>query len=340
MASRCFRRSSSASLFGSVTPTVEQRGGGECAERAESVGLINDGALAKDGIAVVRVDTAAVEEVRAMYMELVSEEGGGGEGGFRRASPTVAPVSRSSALQNRRWTEEVPVLTEASGFRISDREGFPYDVYTTGWTPTMRWVAAGGAETLSRFEATLGAQVGAALAEALEEDVTLLSACFVVVRGGVFDGEAKLHADWASAGIPRGRVHTALCPLWEFPDSVGGLFWKPSSSPVRREGPFREGSGRSCDARRGDPVEESWVGQAACGEALHRYRLGEAVVFDGKLLHRTQPFADANFTRVLASLSFCATSEAARPHWPDILQVSAAPQPLPKSMTREMRCRA
>ena len=74
----------------------------------------------------------------ALYEALVSPEGGGGAGGFRRSFPTKAPRSRASALQNRVWTEEVPVRTEASGFRIQDRAGLDYDIYTTGWTPTMR----------------------------------------------------------------------------------------------------------------------------------------------------------------------------------------------------------
>ena len=58
-------------------------------------------------------------------------------------------------------------------------------------------------------------------------------------------------------------VFTALTPLWEFPSSVGGLLWRPHSDPKR------EGGGLL-------PLLK------------HKYRLGEAVVFDGKLMHQVR----------------------------------------------------
>ena len=61
-----------------------------------SVRRIEDGALAQEGIAAIRVDPAAVAEAMALYEALVSPEGGGGAGGFRRSSPTKAPRSSIS----------------------------------------------------------------------------------------------------------------------------------------------------------------------------------------------------------------------------------------------------
>ena len=58
-------------------------------------------------------------------------------------------------------------------------------------------------------------------------------------------------------------MFTALTPLWEFPSSVGGLLWRPHSDPKR------EGGGLL-------PLLK------------HKYRLGEAVLFDGKLMHQVR----------------------------------------------------
>lgn len=85
----------------------------------------------------------------------------------------------------------------------------------------------------------------------------------MVVTGSVQPNCAKLHADWATKEIPRDLVFTALTPLWEFPSSVGGLLWRPHSDPKR------EGGGLL-------PLLK------------HKYRLGEAVVFDGKLMHQVR----------------------------------------------------
>ena len=263
-------------------------------------GISAPGALAEDGIVSVPVCTAAVDEMQAVLDRLRQTTGNQ----FRRCAPVRGPVSRAGARDNIMWTEEIPCNVEASNFRLADGAGEVYDVYTTGFAPTMRWVAVGDRATLDIWDSALGRAIQGQLEQALGEPIVLCQACFVVVKGGVRVGDAKLHADWAMEEIPRRDVYTALTPLTDFPDDVGGLFFDVDSMPKNTDG----------DAGRG-----TWTRDTR--EVLHRYRRGEAVLFDGKLMHRTEPFANAEFERVLASFSFCTASSLDRAHLPAIVQV-------------------
>ena len=178
------------------------------------------------------------------------------------------------------------------------------DRYTTGFAPTMRWVAVGDKGTLDRWYNALGRSIQQQLETALGEQLVLCQACFVVVKGGVREGDAKLHADWAMESIPRREVYTALTPLTDLPDDVGGLIVDVNSMP-KRQGHFSGTTTWSREKR----------------EILHRYQRGEAVVFDGKLMHRTQPFDNAAFERVLASFSFCTAASDEGSYLPEVLQV-------------------
>lgn len=256
--------------------------------------------LAEDGIVSVPVSETMVDEMQQIFNQL--RETAGNQ--FRRCAPVRGPVSRAGARDNIRWTEEIPSNVEASGFRLAAQEAEVYDVYTTGFAPTMRWVAVGDKATLDRWYNAIGRTIQQQLEDAVGEPIVLCQACFVVVHGGVSEGDAKLHADWAMEAIPRRQVYTALTPLTEFPDDVGGLFLDVSTMP--KHAPTDQGT-------------TGWSREKQ--EVLHRYRRGEAVLFDGKLMHRTQPFANRDFERVLASFSFCSAATLHSSHLPQVVEV-------------------
>jgi hypothetical protein len=104
--------------------------------------------------------------------------------------------------------------------------------------------------------------------------------------------------------IPRREVYTALTPLTNFPDDVGGLIFDVNSMPKNA----REHTGTT-----------TWSREKH--EVLHRYKVGEAVLFDGKLMHRTEPFGNTDYERVLASFSFCTAASIDSAHLPDLVQV-------------------
>ncbi len=267
-------------------------------------------ALSQDGIVSVPVQAAAIDRMQALLEHLRQTTGNQ----FRRCAPVRAPVSRAGARANIQWTEEIPYFVEASNFRLADGTGEVYDVYTTGFAPTMRWVAVGDRATLDIWDSALGSTIQRQLEQALGEKIVLCQACFVVVQGGLRQGDAKLHADWALEAIPRREVYTALTPLTDFPDDVGGLFFDQRSMPRERESLPIVGMNAAGDA---DKV----AGSRCPREVLHRYRRGEAVLFDGRLMHRSEPFGNAKYERVLASFSFCTASSLHREFLPAIVQV-------------------
>eukprot|EP00290_Baffinella_frigidus_P006213 CAMPEP_0180117748 /NCGR_PEP_ID=MMETSP0986-20121125/1087_1 /TAXON_ID=697907 /ORGANISM="non described non described, Strain CCMP2293" /LENGTH=225 /DNA_ID=CAMNT_0022056649 /DNA_START=113 /DNA_END=788 /DNA_ORIENTATION=- len=158
---------SSATHASSAASPVVEASAGAGAMAGGSVRRIEDGALAEDGIAAIRVDPAAVAEAMALYEALVSPEGGDGGVQEKRShkSAQVAGVSAAEPRVDRGGPGA------DGGVRVPDpgQDGLDYDIYTTGWTPTMRWVAAGGEETLDRMKGNLGGQIQQALEGALGE---------------------------------------------------------------------------------------------------------------------------------------------------------------------------
>jgi len=155
---------------------------------------------------------------------------------------------------------------------------------------TMSWHWAADPQSLELFRPAAH-QVMASLGA----DFELVAASFVIADGGCRSEEAKFHLDFGPPSIPQHVAATALAPLYprEFPKKSGNLEYKP------------------------------WDDKGSV--AVHLYRAGEAAVFDGKLSHRTQPFAKEAFEprsssgetsplgglRVLVSLSFARIPEGA-----------------------------
>ncbi|CAE7204310.1 stt3 [Symbiodinium sp. CCMP2456] len=151
---------------------------------------------------------------------------------------------------------------------------------------TMSWHWAQNDQGLEAFAAA--ARI---VLKQLGDEWGLVAASFVVAEGGCADSATKFHVDFGPPPIPRGAACTALLPVHprQFPEDQGNLEILPwDASP-----------GQSC---------------------VHRYSRGNAIVFDGKLAHRTQPFATDVFAqrdrgqapaaaslrgrRILASMSF------------------------------------
>jgi len=95
----------------------------------------------------------------------------------------------------------------------------------------------------------------------------LVTGAFVMVTGGCKEGETNFHVDMAAQDIPPCASISVLFPIYPsiFPEHEGNLEWIPWNADGR--------------------------------VAVHRYRRGEAAVFDGKLAHRTQPFSSQAFRK-------------------------------------------
>mmetsp|Transcript_2494 Transcript_2494/g.5941 ORF Transcript_2494/g.5941 Transcript_2494/m.5941 type:complete len:304 (+) Transcript_2494:34-945(+) len=146
---------------------------------------------------------------------------------------------------------------------------------------TMSWHWAASADALELFS-------GAAksVLKQLGGDWGLVAASFVVAEGDCVDSAARFHVDFGPPPIPRNAAATALLPLHpaKFPTEEGNLELMP------------------------------W--DAANEPCVYHYAPGQAIVFDGKLAHRTQPFSADAFQReseaaeplrgrrILASMSF------------------------------------
>lgn len=166
----------------------------------------------------------------------------------------------------------------------------PASALNGAFPPSMAWYWASDNDALELF-----LPAAAAIVAQLGRGFELVAASFVVADGGCpFDG-SKFHLDFGPPSIPRGETTTALLPLHPavFPEGEGNLEYR------------------------------AWDAPADAASAIHRYRAGEAAVFDGKLPHRTQPFDSSAFAqggvassaegedglsalRVLVSLSFAA----------------------------------
>ena len=152
-----------------------------------------------------------------------------------------------------------------------------------------RWWYAADARTLALFR-PLAALVRAPL-DALPPrgagrgPPTLTSACFIVVASAVAPAASLWHLDWGACAR-RGAAFTALTPLsgpqmLASPCAAHGLEYEP------------------WDAAPGDLAR------------VYDYARGDAVVFDGRLPHRTAPFtakalARSGGRRLIVSLSFAA----------------------------------
>ena len=136
-----------------------------------------------------------------------------------------------------------------------------------GLHANMTWHYASNPHTLEAFRHCL---TGSQLAESLSivhGSSQLLAACFVVVQG---DTPAMgYHVDYGEREIPAGVTGTMLTPLIAFSESFGHLDC--------REGPE---------------------------EFEYRYRIGDAILFDGKFEHRSQASSsEGAAARILVSWS-------------------------------------
>ena len=137
----------------------------------------------------------------------------------------------------------------------------------TGLHPNMVWYYAANPRTLAVFGDCLEESNLRRSLSIVSGDPGLLAACFIVVEKGL--PAMEFHIDYGEQEIPAGVSSTMLTPLYAFEDHFGNL-------------DYRDGSTK----------------------AEYRYRLGRAILFDGKFSHRTQSYrCDGRSERVLVSWS-------------------------------------
>lgn len=136
-----------------------------------------------------------------------------------------------------------------------------------GLHANMTWHYASSPQALEAFRLCL---TGSDLNESLsivDGNSQLLAACFVVVQGDT--PTLDFHVDYGEREIPAGVTGTMLTPLLALDEQFGHL-------------DYREG----------------------LEEFQYRYRLGDAILFDGKFEHRSQASdSGGSKTRVLVSWS-------------------------------------
>eukprot|EP00448_Togula_jolla_P028128 CAMPEP_0170634374 /NCGR_PEP_ID=MMETSP0224-20130122/36563_1 /TAXON_ID=285029 /ORGANISM="Togula jolla, Strain CCCM 725" /LENGTH=336 /DNA_ID=CAMNT_0010963621 /DNA_START=14 /DNA_END=1022 /DNA_ORIENTATION=- len=130
----------------------------------------------------------------------------------------------------------------------------------TAFPESMAWYWAADQEALDVFRPAADA-----ICASLGQGYELIGASFVVASGECKDSEAAMHVDFGPPAIPEQVAATALLPLHPevFPDLEGNLEWVPWDNEGR--------------------------------VAVQPYLAGQAVIFDGKLPHRTQPFLASSF---------------------------------------------
>lgn len=145
-----------------------------------------------------------------------------------------------------------------------------------GLHSNMTWHYASNPRTLDAFRRCI---TDSALRESLtivDGDSELLAGCFVVVEGDT--PAMDYHMDYGEREIPVGVTGTMLTPLTTLDEGFGHL-------------DYREG-------------EE---------ELEYRYKLGDALLFDGKFEHRSQEArSDGVNARVLVSWSIATNDERYR----------------------------
>ncbi len=171
---------------------------------------------------------------------------------------TTLPMTRAQHFQEHLFTELPFRARHLSPLRRLYRQmlagclGEQFSFHASpGLHPNMTWHYATNPHTLAAFQRCL---TGSDLSESLsivDGDARLLAACFVVVRGDT--PALDYHVDYGQVEIPAGVTGTMLTPLHAFNPPYGHLDY--------------------CDGGR---------------ELEYRYRVGDAILFDGKLEHRPQ----------------------------------------------------
>jgi len=136
----------------------------------------------------------------------------------------------------------------------------------------MSWHWAADMKTMALFR-----PAAVAIGSLLGPEFDLIAAKFIIASEGECRNEdSRFHDDFGPRSIPEGAAVTALMPLHpaQFPEQEGNLEWLPWERN-KKENATSRGS--------------------QTNTAVHKYRVGEAAVFDGKLLHRTQPFSAMAF---------------------------------------------
>lgn len=145
-----------------------------------------------------------------------------------------------------------------------------------GLHANMTWHYASSPRTLAAFRHCLTSSLLAESLSLVHGDSELLAACFVVVRGDT--PLLDFHVEYGEPEIPAGVTGTMLTPLFAFDETFGHL-------------DYREG----------------------LEEFEYRYRLGDAILFDGKFEHRSQAStSDGVAVRILVSWSIATKDERYR----------------------------
>ncbi len=154
-------------------------------------------------------------------------------------------------------------------------ERFTFEA-SAGLHANMTWHYATSPAALAQFQRCLSESHLAESLSIVDGDSRLLAACFVVVQGET-PGQ-DFHVDYGQREIPAGVTGTMLTPLIEVQPPFGHL-----------------------DCREG------------LREFEYRYRIGEAILFDGKFEHRPQVAGSpAGAARVLVSWSIATEDERYR----------------------------
>lgn len=177
-----------------------------------------------------------------------------------------------SLLAGSIWSK---ILSTEPGEELELGEGWPlFRLHNSVGSDRLLWLYANDEQAMGPFD-ELGNAVASIISasSAGNLDLQLCAGSLVVLRDpGAKDSEVFAHRDWDDSRLPPKSAFTALVPL-VLPDKSAGLEVFDTSGKLL---------------------------------GVTSYLLGEAIVFDNTLLHRTQPGKSP--TRILASLSFAPTS--------------------------------
>jgi len=176
------------------------------------------------------------------------------------------------------------VLGTDSGQEVTGLgSGWPrFRLHNSTGSDSLLWLYASDEKAMGLFEAVSNSVISAVAAAAAGDVMPRLCACSLVIlrSPGARDSEVFAHRDWDEPSLPPLSAFTALIPL-VLPDGSAGLELFDDSRQLKD---------------------------------VAAYVQGEAVVFDNRQLHRTQPgrslkrilfhLANRSPARILASLSF------------------------------------